>query len=249
MATSLLNASNHTIPVASPQTNPLPEASKPTIDNRLPPTWLLNNYISTRGGCNYLAQLAAMLPPTEATLRDKALRTMYTVTRELCNKLEQAAYSQDLALPALPPISENYEEEAALPREEMIEMIKPHAHDSVNEILGYNNSLARDKKDGGCGWEVLTVALCENNKQFEESLKAMGNAAGTRDVGAILRFYGQMGTWEISADSIAGAQCLAEASARLRKEKGEAWWMEEAEPVFTRNETLLANCMMVGIEQ
>ncbi|KAH0607809.1 uncharacterized protein H6S33_002843 [Morchella sextelata] len=235
--------------MASSQTNPLSEASKSsTIDNRLPPTWLLNNYISTRGGCNYLAQLAAMLPPTESTLRDKALRTLYTLTREFCNKLEQAAYNQNLAIPALPPISENYEDEAALPRELMIEIIKPHAHDSVNEILGYNTSLARDKKDGGCGWEVLTVALCESNKQFEESLKEMGDAAGTRDVGAILRFYGQLG-WENSADSIASAQCLAEASARLRKEKGEAWWTEEAEPVIARNKTLLASYKIVGIEQ
>lgn len=248
MATSLLNTSSHTIPVAFPQTNPFPEASNSKIENRLPPTWLLNNYISTRGGCNYIAQLAAMLPPTESTLRDKALRTMYTVTRELCNKLEQAAYSQDLALPALPPISENYEDEAALSREEMMEMIKPHAHDSVNEILGYNTRLARDTKDGGCGWEVLVVALCENNKQFEESLRAMGDAAGTRDVGAILRFYGQMG-WESSADSVAGAQCLAEASARLRKEKGEAWWMEEAEPVMEMNKMLLERYMKLGIEQ
>lgn len=129
-----------------------------------------------------------------------------------------------------------------------MEMIKPHAHDSVNEILGYNTRLARDKKDGGCGWEVLVVALCENNKQFEESLRAMGDAAGTRDVGAILRFYGQMG-WESSADSVAGAQCLAEASARLRKEKGEAWWMEEAEPVMEMNKMLLERYMKLGIEQ
>ncbi|KAI5846624.1 hypothetical protein DFP73DRAFT_593692 [Morchella snyderi] len=255
MATSLLNpatshlgALDHINPMASSQTNPLSEASKSsTTDNRLLPTWLLNNYISTRGGCNYLAQLASLLPPSESTLRDKAIRTMYTITRELCTKLEQAANSQSLALPALPPVSENYEDEAALPRESLMEMIKPHAHESVTEILGYNTSLARDKTEGGCGWEVLTVALYENNKQFDESIKAMVGAAGTRNVGAILMFYGQLG-WENSADSAASAQCLAEAAARLRKEKGEAWWMEEAGPVIARNKKLFADYITVGIE-